>query len=150
MNTGYYETALGCLEIRSDGGYIVYVGFTKDAGASSSPNSLTDRAAAQIREYLAGSRKEFDIPVKASGTPFQMKVWAELQKIPYGKLRTYKQLAKAAGNEKACRAAGSACGANPVCIIVPCHRVVGSNGSLTGFAYGTKIKRQLLELEGSL
>lgn len=149
MNTGYYETSLGCLEIRSDDGYIVYVGFTNYAGASS-PDALTDMAAAQIREYLSGSRKEFDIPVRFSGTPFRIKIWSELQKIPYGKLRTYKQLAEAAGNERACRAAGSACGANPVCIIVPCHRVVGSDGSLTGFAYGTDIKRRLLELEGSL
>lgn len=150
MNTGYYETSLGCLEIRSDGGYIVFVGFVSGDTGTSAPDSLTDMAAMQIREYLAGVRREFDVPIRLSGTQFQMRIWSQLQKIPCGELRSYKQLAAAAGNVNASRAAGSACGANPVCIIVPCHRVVGSDGSLTGYAYGTDIKRKLLELEGSL
>ena len=101
----------------------------------------------QLNEYFAGARREFDLPLAAKGTAFQQTVWAQLRKIPYGEVRTYGQLAAALGNPKAARAVGGACHCNPIAIIQPCHRVVGANGSLTGYAYGLEVKEYLLELE---
>ena len=101
----------------------------------------------QLNEYFAGARREFDLPLAAKGTAFQQTVWAQLRKIPYGEVRTYGQLAAALGNPKASRAVGSACHRNPLCIVVPCHRVIGADGSLTGYAEGLDIKEYLLELE---
>ncbi len=107
-----------------------------------------EEAARQLEEYFAGRRKEFDVPLVLRGTPFQMAVWKALQEIPYGETRSYKEIAAAVGRANAVRAVGQANRANPVAIIVPCHRVVGSNGSLTGYA-GSQIhlKEKLLQLE---
>lgn len=107
-------------------------------------------AAIELKQYLQGKRKNFDIPVDIEGTPFQMKVWKALQSIPYGQIRTYKDIAIQIGHPKAARAIGQACGANPVPIIIPCHRVLTANGSLGGFSAGIEIKKALLELEGIL
>ena len=108
---------------------------------------LLQEAEEQLNEYFAGVRREFDLPLAAKGTPFQQAVWAQLRKIPYGEVRTYGQLAAALGKPKASRAVGSACHRNPLCIVVPCHRVIGADGSLTGYAEGLEIKEYLLELE---
>jgi methylated-DNA-[protein]-cysteine S-methyltransferase len=107
-----------------------------------------EEAARQLEEYFAGRRKKFDVPLVLRGTPFQMAVWKALQEIPYGETRSYKEVAAAIGRASAVRAVGQANRANPVAIIVPCHRVVGSNGSLTGYA-GAQIhlKEKLLNLE---
>lgn len=102
----------------------------------------------QLCEYFDGKRKTFDLPLKIEGTPFQKKVWQALTEIPYGETRTYKEIACAVGNEKACRAVGLANNKNPIGIIVPCHRVVGSNGKLKGYAGGLEAKQFLLDLEG--
>jgi methylated-DNA-[protein]-cysteine S-methyltransferase len=102
----------------------------------------------QLEEYFARKRRSFDIPLDLRGTAFQMAVWRELQKIPYGLTATYGGLARKLGSQA--RAVGGACGANPVSIIVPCHRVVGSDGDLRGFGGGLETKRFLLELEGAL
>ncbi|MTH51940.1 methylated-DNA--[protein]-cysteine S-methyltransferase [Bacillus mangrovi] len=102
----------------------------------------------QLKEYLNGERRCFQLPLDLYGTPFQISVWRALQLVPYGTLTSYRQLAMAAGNEKAVRAAGTANGKNPVPIIVPCHRVIGSDGSLTGFRGGLQMKERLLNLEG--
>jgi methylated-DNA-[protein]-cysteine S-methyltransferase len=102
---------------------------------------------AQLREYFAGKRREFDLPLVPEGTAFQLKVWSALRTIPYGKTWSYGELARHIRKPKASRAVGAANGQNPIPIIVPCHRVIGANGSLTGFGGGLKIKRQLLELE---
>lgn len=99
----------------------------------------------QITAYLAGKRTDFDLPLAAEGTAFQKRVWAELRKIPRGQTRSYGQLAKTLHTGS--RAVGRANATNPICLIVPCHRVIGADGSLTGFAFGTEIKRQLLEQE---
>lgn len=107
---------------------------------------LITKTKKELEEYLLGTRKEFDIPLKLSGTLFQKKVWLELQKIPYGKTITYQQLAKNIGNEKASRAVGNACHNNKILIIVPCHRVIGKK-SLGGFYYNLNIKKELLEHE---
>ncbi len=101
----------------------------------------------QLGEYFAGSREVFELDLAPAGTPFQMAVWRLLSTIPYGKTWSYRQLAEAVGNEKAVRAVGLANGRNPLPVIVPCHRVIGSNGSLTGFGGGLDAKRTLLELE---
>ncbi|MGI5960236.1 MAG: methylated-DNA--[protein]-cysteine S-methyltransferase [Massiliimalia sp.] len=101
----------------------------------------------QLTEYFEGKRQEFDLPLAPAGTPFQKKVWAALQTIPYGETRTYGQIACQIGNPKACRAVGMANHRNPLLIVVPCHRVVGADGTLTGYAAGLERKQMLLELE---
>ena len=103
----------------------------------------------QLEEYFARERREFDLPVAPPGTPFQQSVWAELQRIGYGETISYAELAARIGRPTAIRAAGAANGANPVSIIIPCHRVIGSDGSLTGYGGGLEAKRLLLELEHS-
>ena len=102
----------------------------------------------QLREYFSGTRKEFDLPLAPEGTPFQRKVWSELRAIPYGETRTYGEIARRLGNAGASRAVGAANGSNPLSIVVPCHRVIGSNGALTGFGGGLPVKAALLKLEG--
>lgn len=106
------------------------------------------RALRQIREYMEGRREAFDIPLRLSGTPFQKKVWEALCTIPYGETRTYGEIARQVGSPKGARAVGAACGSNPVMILVPCHRVVGSTGKLVGFGGGLSMKEHLLALEG--
>ncbi|MDX6630854.1 MAG: methylated-DNA-[protein]-cysteine S-methyltransferase [Gaiellales bacterium] len=101
----------------------------------------------QLEEYFAGERREFELPVAPPGTPFQQRVWAELPRIGYGETISYAELASRVGRPTAIRAAGAANGANPVSIVIPCHRVIGSNGSLTGYGGGLEAKRTLLELE---
>ena len=101
----------------------------------------------QLAEYFAGERREFDLPIAPRGTPFQQLVWAELQRVRYGQTITYAELAARVGRSTAIRAAGAANGRNPISIVIPCHRVIGSNGSLTGYGGGLDAKRALLELE---
>lgn len=110
-------------------------------------NEILTSAATQIQEYFAGERRVFDLPLSPIGTDFQRDVWCALQTIPYGETRTYLQLAQQLGNAKAVRAVGAANGRNPISIIVPCHRVIGTSGSLTGFAGGLAAKALLLDLE---
>ena len=104
----------------------------------------------QVAEYFAGKRQRFDLPIALQGTDFQKRVWAEIARIPYGRTITYSQLAQRAGAAGSARAAGAATGRNPVAIVVPCHRVVGSDGALTGYAGGLARKTRLLEIEGVL
>ena len=104
----------------------------------------------QLKEYFAGTRKEFDVPLDIEGTDFQKKVWNELQNISYGKTISYKTLSEKLGDVKAIRAVGKANGQNPIAILIPCHRVIGANGSLVGYAGGLAIKEKLLHLEGAL
>ena len=114
---------------------------------------LTATAAAvrqQLAEYFAGTRREFTLPLNPEGTEFQRRVWDELTRIPYGTTISYSELARRLGDPAAVRAVGRANGANPLWIIIPCHRVIGADGSLTGYAGGLEVKRSLLELEGAL
>jgi len=103
----------------------------------------------ELKRYLAGERVQFTCPLDLRGTPFQVAVWRELVRIPYGEIRTYAEIARAIGRPTATRAVGMANGANPLAIIVPCHRVIGSNGTLTGYGGGLPTKRWLLALEGN-
>ncbi len=112
-----------------------------------STNALEREARRQLEEYFAGRRTTFDLPLRPNGTEFQQRVWKELLQIPYGQTATYGQIAKKIGNPNAARAVGQACNANPIPIFIPCHRVVGSNSRLTGFALGLDVKTTLLELE---
>ena len=118
-------------------------------GLTPSPETFTE-VAAQLEEYFAGDRKEFTVPLAPSGTPFQLAVWTQLTRIPYGSTISYGDIARALGKRPvAARAVGLANGANPISIIVPCHRVIGSDGSLTGYGGGLDRKELLLRLEGS-
>jgi methylated-DNA-[protein]-cysteine S-methyltransferase len=117
-------------------------------GQRNERNPLIVEAAAQLRDYLAGTRRVFDLPLDMQGTPFQMRVWQYLETIPYGQTRSYAQVAEAIGAPTAVRAVGAANGANPIPIVVPCHRVIGASGRLTGYGGGLPLKQRLLELEG--
>lgn len=104
---------------------------------------------AQLEEYFAGQRRQFDFPLDLEGTEFEKRCWQVLLAIPYGETRSYADVARAVGSPKASRAVGLANGKNPVAIVVPCHRVIGANGSLTGYGGGLDVKRRLLQLEGA-
>lgn len=119
-------------------------------GASLEETPLIKGAARQLSEYFAGKRKAFDLPLAPEGTDFQKRVWEELTKIPYGETRSYGELAAALGNPRAARAVGMANNRNHLMIVIPCHRVIGADGSLTGFGGGLGMKRALLALEGAL
>ena len=121
----------------------------KDAGAEVVEDApRTAEVRRQLAEYFAGERREFDLALAPQGTPFERAVWGELLKIPFGETRTYGEIAETLGRPGAARAVGRANSANPIPIVVPCHRVIGSDGSLTGFGGGLDAKSRLLELEG--
>ena len=147
-----YETLLGSVVIVSDGCAINALELVRDGmpvpDHRFTADLLTDRAALQLDEYLAGSRRQFDLPLAPHGTAFQQAVWNELLRIPYGETRSYKHVAQLIGSPRAFRAVGMANNRNPIMIIIPCHRVIGSNGSLVGYGGGLDVKEMLLGLEG--
>ncbi len=157
MTTGedraYYQSELGTMEIKGTNGAITSILFVEEAGEqhpAESGTSVPEYLASCIRqldEYFQGKRREFDLPLQDTGTDFQKRVWAELRTIPCGETRSYSELAQAIGREKAVRAVGSANGKNLLSIVVPCHRVIGSNGKLTGYAGELWRKEWLLEHE---
>jgi len=148
MEKCHYLSPVGWLEIESDNNQITKLIFCTTPGVIKKPKTpVFQQCCLELDEYFAGKRKKFDVKTAFTGTSFQNKVWQELLKIPYGKTISYAALAKAAGNPKACRAAGSANGKNPIAIIIPCHRVIASNGGMGGYAYGLEAKKQLLDLE---
>lgn len=120
-----------------------------DLGIYAEDNEILTKAVIQLQEYFSGSRTEFELPIAAKGTAFQTQVWHALTTIPYGEIWSYQDLANAINNPKAVRAVGLANGKNPVSVIVPCHRVIGKSGKLTGYAGGVERKAKLLELEQS-
>ncbi len=145
-----YDTSIGYLRIEHMDQRVTKLQIlTNKPTLFGKADNFTERVYKQIVEYLRGERKIFDIEVDIStSTPFQQIVLKELQKIPYGESRTYKEIATAIGNPKASRAVGMANNRNPIVIIIPCHRVIGANGSLVGYASGIDNKRHLLDLEG--
>lgn len=149
INYFCYDTEIGTIKISEKDGKIIGLGFSdyKKENEIEKETELIKKAYTQLEEYLSGKRTEFNIEIEMIGTEFQKKVWKELLNIPYGETRSYKDIAIAIGNEKACRAVGNANNKNPIAIIVPCHRVVGSNGSMTGYAGGLDIKEKLLKIE---
>ena len=114
------------------------------------PTPLLEEARRQLAAYFAGRLRVFDLPLSAPGTAFQRKVWDALRRIGYGTVKTYGDIAREVGSPRGFRAVGMACHRNPVIIVVPCHRVIGAGGTLTGFAYGVGMKSRLLEMEGAL
>ena len=154
MNYLCLDTPVGRLRLRSTGSHLAAIEFENQPSNVGDDNCIADevleRSAEQLREYFAGQRKVFDLPLAPHGTAFQRSVWDALAAIPWGELRSYADIARAIEKPKAVRAVGAANGRNPLPIVVPCHRVIGSDGSLTGFAGGLDIKRQLLDLEGAL
>lgn len=140
---------VGPLQLEENGQAITRIAFveTKLERETAPPTPLLAAAAEQLEAYFAGRLDRFDLPVALSGTPFQGKVWQALRQIPYGETRTYQEIAAAVGNPAACRAVGMANHHNPLAIVVPCHRVIGKNGALTGYAGGLDRKRFLLDLE---
>lgn len=146
----YYliPSPIGTLCAAENGGKLIrlYIG-APPQGAAFMRTPLMAELEKQLGQYFAGSRKRFDIPFEDSGTAWQQSCYRALRNIPYGQQRTYKQLAEAAGNKAAARAAGSACHRNPLLLITPCHRILGANGTLTGFAAGLEAKAVLLRLE---
>ena len=145
--THTFNTPIGAVRLTEEGGSIIRIELTDADASSSAPTPLLREAEHQITAFLRGDRRQLDFPIRMVGTAFQQRVWRILQHIPYGTTRTYGELATALGNSRASRAVGMACNKNPLLLIVPCHRVVGANGKLVGFAYGTEAKRWLLELE---
>lgn len=149
---GIIETFIGKITITEEDGYITAVDFGSDV-LIENKNTLTPlmvEAKTQLEEYYEGRRSEFSLPLKPKGTPFQLKVWNALLTIPKGETRSYQDMAKMVGNEKASRAIGMANNRNPIPIFIPCHRVIGKNGALVGYGGGLPIKEALLRLEGSL
>lgn len=142
-----YKTIIGDIEITEEDKSIIGVNFNTESNIEDKETELIEETYRQISEYLEGERKTFDIPIKMQGTEFQKKVWKELTKIPYGETRSYKQIAENIGNPKACRSVGMANHNNPIAIIVPCHRVIGTNNKLVGYAGGLAIKEKLLKIE---
>lgn len=145
-----YASKAGPFTLSSDGRALTGFAFGRVAFKGiCAPTELTNRAATQVQQYLSGRRQVFDVPLSAHGTPFQEDVWAAVANIPYGQTRTYGEVAASSGHPGASRAVGSACNANPLAVFVPCHRVVGANGRLGGYAFGAARKEFLLELEGA-
>ena len=129
--------------------HLINIQFTQPQKALLQTTELLSMATIQLDEYFQGKRTTFSLPFKLTGTPFQLAVWKELQNIPYGKTTSYKEIAQKINKPKAYRAVGMANNKNPLPIIIPCHRVIGSNGKLIGYAGGLTLKNYLLELEKS-
>jgi methylated-DNA-[protein]-cysteine S-methyltransferase len=148
MEKHHYHSPVGWLEITATDDAIttLHLVAQPDNPLRSSHKTIA-QCCKELDEYFAGKRRNFEVKVKLQGTDFQQKVWEKLQQIPYGKTISYATLAQDAGHPKAYRAAGSANGKNPVAIIVPCHRVIASDGTLGGYAYGLNVKKALLDLE---
>jgi methylated-DNA-[protein]-cysteine S-methyltransferase len=149
----YADSPLGRLYLQSDGQFLtgLYMPQHKHWSGPDPAHQQSDKPFATVRkqldEYFAGLRQQFDIPTKSAGTPFQLRVWDELTRIPFGVTITYGQLASRLGMPTGSRAVGNANGKNPISIIVPCHRVIGASGTLTGYAGGVEKKLRLLTLE---
>lgn len=152
MNVHPLDTPIGRLRLVSDGESLLRIEFEHRYNESADDVAHCDAVlaatSAQLRAYFAGQRKQFDLPLAPQGTEFQRQVWQALVAIPYGRVCSYRDLAHQLNKPKAVRAVGAANGRNPIPIVIPCHRVIGSDGSLTGFAGGLALKRRLLTLEG--
>jgi methylated-DNA-[protein]-cysteine S-methyltransferase len=161
VRTATIDSPVGPLRLEADDEGLTAVWFATSRHPAPPPRPVTapasvaaartlDAARAQLDEYFAGARTAFDLPLAPHGTPFQLRVWAALREIPFGRTISYLDLARRLGDAKATRAVGAANGRNPLPIVVPCHRVIGADGSLTGFGGGIERKRWLLAHEGAL
>lgn len=150
MNSIQFKSPLGVIRLEEEEGKIIRLllldSMENDIGQDCNSPVLVE-AKKQIEDYFLGNRRYFELPIDPQGTEFQKKVWNALLTIPYGSVNSYKDIAHAIGNGKSCRAVGMANNKNPIPIMIPCHRVIGSNGSLVGYGYGLDVKRKLLDLE---
>ena len=148
MTTRWIDTPIGGLRLHAQAGLLTAIDFDAEPRGARVADPVLDQAEQQLSEYFSGDRTEFDLPLASEGSEFQKKVWAELQRIPYGETATYGEIAQRLGYEPVIsRAVGVANASNPLPIVVPCHRVIGSDGKLTGYAGGVARKHALLELE---
>jgi methylated-DNA-[protein]-cysteine S-methyltransferase len=152
-----YDTPIGRVAIADNGEAITHIYFAHAETGTQGPREaderetdLTHTAIGQLREYFRSTRREFDLPLMPQGTPFQLDCWRTLRTIPYGQTCSYGEIARRIGRPRASRAVGMSNNRNPIAIVIPCHRVIGADGSLTGYAGGLNVKRRLLELEGAL
>ncbi len=146
----YYKSPIGTIKITATKDELVSVDFEEEKNDTTEENEILKETIKQLDEYFNGKRMEFKLRYKIEGTDFQKKVWSQLEKIPYGKTVSYEYIAKNIGNEKACRAVGNANNKNKIAIIIPCHRVIGKNNKLTGYAGGLDKKSWLIEHENKL
>jgi len=146
----HYDYPIGRVYIAESDGAVTDVAFRPVPGASTKETPLIAKTNIMLREYFDGKRRDFaGLPLRTEGTEFQKRAWDALLDIPYGQTRTYSEQAEAIGKAKACRAVGTANSRNPISIIIPCHRVIGANGTLTGYGGGLDVKRALLQLESN-
>lgn len=149
MITCYYQTKIGRIKIAQEGDAIVEINVTDSEEKSERETPLIKKTIKELEEYFEGKRKIFDIPISIKGTEFQEKVWEALLKIPYGETKSYEDIAKMVGCPKGARAVGMANHNNKIIIIIPCHRVIGKNGKLVGYAGGLPVKEKLLQIESN-
>ncbi|MFA5624323.1 MAG: methylated-DNA--[protein]-cysteine S-methyltransferase [Bradymonadales bacterium] len=147
IQTAFYPSTIAWIELRYIEQKLLSLALIAPQTWGGQRSAFSDKVYWQITEYFEGRRKSFDISYALSGTPFQLRVWNALCEIPYGETRSYKDIAVRIGQPKACRAVGRANHSNPIMIMIPCHRVIGANGALSGYAGGVEIKKKLLELE---
>jgi methylated-DNA-[protein]-cysteine S-methyltransferase len=152
MYKSHYQSPIGLIEITASDSGLLSVSFrdeAKEINTTASANDITKQTAEYLAEYFAGNRQAFDVPLAPVGTVFQQLVWKELVKVPFGKTDSYSSIAHKLNNPLSVRAVGAANGKNPIAIIVPCHRIIGASGHLTGYAGGLWRKEFLLNLEGA-
>lgn len=149
MNACWCPFPVGRLLLAEEDGYVTHIDFGGEPPAAWNleESPVLRRTCAELAEYFAGERRVFTVPLAPRGTEFQTRVWDALRAIPYGETRSYRQIAEAVGQPKACRAVGMANHRNPISILIPCHRVIGANGSLVGYGGGLDLKTWLLRLE---
>ncbi|MDR3262226.1 MAG: methylated-DNA--[protein]-cysteine S-methyltransferase [Tannerella sp.] len=151
MNSLYYHSPVGWLRISANGAGITAVQWLRTPDETTITDNdatpLLQNAVRQLSEYFAGERRTFDLPLVPQGTDFQQRTWQALREIPYGETRSYKQIAESIGCPKGARAIGLANNRNPISIFIPCHRVIGADGQLVGYAGGLEVKRRLLAIE---
>lgn len=148
--TAYYQSPVGLIEIKVVDDFIACILFVEEQKSNVTSHPLLEKAVEQLQQYFKGERTAFDLPLRQNGTDFQQRVWNELLNIRFGKTMSYLQLSKKVGDVKAIRAVGTTNGKNMIAIVVPCHRVIGSDGSLTGYAGGLWRKKWLLDHESNL
>ena len=150
MEKSYYKSTIGILEIICENNKLVSLKLVDYCEKSNIETDFIKDIKKQLDEYFLGKRTIFNIKINPKGTDFQKLVWSELQNIPYGKIKSYSEIAAATGNKNAQRAVGNACNKNPIMIIIPCHRVISKNNNLGGYAYGRSIKQKLLNIDNGV
>jgi methylated-DNA-[protein]-cysteine S-methyltransferase len=148
MFYSYFKSPIGLVEIGGTASDVTSLNFVESRREKAKSCLVLDRASGQVAEYFAGERQVFDLPISFRGTDFQERVWGQLLKIPFGKTASYQDIARGIGNALAVRAVGAANGKNPISLIVPCHRIIGSNSTLVGYGGGLWRKEWLLKHEG--